>query len=297
MTGNGAGTANVQGRVAIVTGAIKGIGLAIARSLAEAGVRCVLTYYDWLESLPRMNEAMSETGMEYVAVQADLTREEEVDKVVAAAADRFGRLDILVNNIERGGWPAVHGRYVPEQWRLEFDTTVTAKWHLFRKALPWLRRQGGAVVNISSIAGIVGRSGPASLVFNDCYSLANRAVSSMTEQWAREAAPGVRVNELQIGLVDTRHGPGTRGWGVLSRHQRMELMRHTLLERTGTPDEVARAVRFLALDAGFMTGSVVRMDGGYCLGGDRVADMPEGVVRPGESTFGGSVAPGSRHEQ
>ena len=293
MTGNGTDAANVQGRVAIVTGAIKGIGLAVARELAEAGVRCVLTYYDWLESLPNMNETMSGTGMEYVAVQADLTREEDVSTVVAAAVERFGRLDILINNIERGGWPAVHGRYVPEQWNLEFETTVTAKWYLFRKTLPWLKQQGGAVVNISSIAGVVGRSGPASLVFNDCYSLANRAVSSMTEQWAREAAPEVRVNELQIGLVETRHGPGTRGWGVLSRNQRLDLLRHTLLERTGTPDEVARAVRFLALDAGFMTGSVVRMDGGYCLGGDRVAEMPEGVVKPGESTFGGSGTPDS----
>ncbi len=283
---NGQGHA---GKVAIVTGAIKGIGLAIAKRLASCGIHCCLTYYDWLESLLHMKKEMEGYETEFLAVNVDLTAEDGAEKVVRQAVDRFGRLDILVNNIERGGWPAVHGKYVPEQWELEFNTTVTAKWNLFRQALAHLKeRQGSAVVNISSIAGVVGRSGPASLVFNDCYALSNRAVSSMTEQWAREAAPEVRVNELQLGLFETRHGPGTRGWGVLSEGEKSALAGHTLLGRTGTVDEAAEAVEFLALHATFMTGAVVRLDGGYCLGGDRVSEMPKGVVEPGESTFGGS---------
>ncbi len=278
-----------EARVAVVTGAIKGIGLSIAEILASNGIRCCLTYYDWLESLPAMNEAMKRHGTDFIAVNVDLTDNNGAKKVVDAALERFGRIDILVNNIERGGWPAVHGRYVPEQWELEFNTTVTAKWNLFKRALPYLKKQPGAsVVNISSIAGVVGRSGPASLVFNDCYSLSNRAVSSMTEQWAREAAPEVRVNELQLGLFETRHGPGTRGWSVLTEEEKTALVDHTLLRRTGTLKDVADAVKFLVLEAGFMTGSVIRLDGGYCLGGEEVLPMPEGVVEPGESTFGGS---------
>ncbi len=237
-----------------------------------------------------MKKEMSSYDTEFVVMSADLTSEDDVSSVVETAISRFGRLDILVNNIERGGWPAVHGRYIPEQWALEFNTTVTAKWYLFRKALPFLKRRNGAVVlNISSIAACTGRCGPASLVFNDCYSLANRAVSAMTEQWAREGAPEVRVNELQLGFFDSRHGPNTRGWGVLEQGQREAIISHTLLGRTGRVEEVASAVRFLVLHAGFMTGSVIRLDGGYCLGGESVAEMPPGVVDPGESTFGGSL--------
>ncbi len=276
-----------EARVAIVAGAIRGIGLEIAKSLSACGIRCCLTYYDWLESLPAMERAMKQYQVNFLSVNVDLTGPGGAEKVIDAAVEKFGRIDFLINNIERGGWPVVHGRYTPEQWALEFNTTVTAKWNLFRKALPHLKRHtGSAVVNISSISGVVGRSGPAGLVFNDCYSLSNRAVSSLTEQWAREGAPQVRVNELQLGFFETRHGPGTRGWGLLNREQRQAILDHTLLCRTGRVEEVAAAVRFLTLEAQFLTGAVIRLDGGYCLGGEHVGEMPEGVVEPGESTFG-----------
>ena len=279
-------------KVAIVTGAIKGIGLAIASELSGLGIRCVLPYYDWLDSLEGMHRHMKETGTDYLAVPADLTSPEDVDEVIHAATDNFGRIDILINNIERGGWPIVHGPYTPEQWNLEFTTTITAKWYLFKKALPVLKSHGGGtVINISSIAGLAGRSGPAGLVFNDCYSLANRAIKSLTEVWAREGAPDVRVNELMLGFIETRHGPDTRGWGILSAAEQNALLNHTLLQRTGTVEEVAKAIRFLVTDGNFMTGSIIRMDGGYMLGSDKSVSMPDGAVDPGEATFGGPVAP------
>jgi 3-oxoacyl-[acyl-carrier protein] reductase len=194
---------------------------------------------------------------------------------------RYGGLEIVVNNIERGGMPVLHGGYHREsnreQWHLEMDTTLRAKWLVFEQSLPLLRRgPEGVVINISSIAGIVGRSGPAGLLFNDGYAAANRGVTSLTETWARIGAPAIRVNELMLGFIDTRHGPGTRGWGLLSEEQRQDLLRHTLLRRTGTPDEVARAVLFLIRDADFLTGTVIRLDGGYVLGGEQPAAMPEG---------------------
>jgi 3-oxoacyl-[acyl-carrier protein] reductase len=125
---------------------------------------------------------------------------------------------------------------------------------------------------------MTGRSGPAALVFNDGYSAANRAVSSFTETWAREAGPAVRVNEVMLGLIDGRHGDRTRGWGALSQEQRDELRRHTLLRRTGLPEEVATAVLFVAVDAAYMTGAVLRLDGGFVLGGDQVPAMPPGIL-------------------
>ena len=97
--------------------------------------------------------------------------------------------------------------------------------------MPLMKSSGrGVVINISSIAGIVGRTGPAGLIFNDGYAAANRAVSSFTGTWAREAAPNVRVNELMLGFFETRHGEGTRGWEVLEDRDRQAVVEHTLLE-------------------------------------------------------------------
>jgi len=162
---------------------------------------------------------------------------------------------------------------------LEMATTLRAKQWVFDAALPHLKTSGdGAVINISSIAGIVGRSGPASYLFNEGYAAANRGISLLTETWARLGAPHVRVNELMLGIFETRHGPETRGWGLLTEAQRQAIVDHTLLAGIGRVEDVVRTIRFLLDDAPFMTGSVVRLDGGYPLGSDPVSPMPKGVV-------------------
>lgn len=270
---------DLNGKAALVLGGIKGIGKAVTLALAEAGASVAVTVFDWVEELPALERDLSHTGRDHLILHADLRQVHEVDGTVAQAVARWGRLDILVNNIERGGWPVVHGAYLREQWDLEQETTLRAKRWVFEAALPHLKAAGdAAVVNLSSIAGLVGRSGPAGLVFNDGYAAANRAVSLLTESWARRGAPGVRVNEIMLGLIDTRHGPGTRGWGLLTPAERQALLDHTLLGRTGTPEDVVKAVLFLIRDAPFMTGAVLRLDGGYVLGGERVPEMPKGVV-------------------
>ena len=268
-----------RGRVALVLGAVKGIGKGLGLDLARRGFRLALTHFDWEEALPRMRADFEGFGDRCRILRADLRDCESVRGLIADVVASFGRLDILINNIERGGWPIVHGPYTPEQWDLEQETTLRAKRWVFASALPHLKATGGGcVVNLSSIAGLVGRSGPASLVFNDGYAAANRAVSLLTESWAREGAPQVRVNEIMLGLVATRHAEGTRGWGLLSPQQRKALVDHTLLARTGTIEDVVKAVRFLVDEAPFMTGSVLRLDGGYVLGGEGVAPMPPGIL-------------------
>ncbi len=270
---------DLEGKAALVLGSIKGIGKAIALDLAAAGADLVLTYYDWQEHLERARADFEAAGCRYLMLEADLRDKSQVQALMDKAMARFGRLDVLINNIERGGWPVVHGAYTTEQWDLELATTLRAKQWVFQAALPHLKASGEAVVvNLSSIAALVGRSGPASLVFNEGYAAANRGVGLLTETWARLGAPRVRVNELMLGLVETRHGPDTRGWGLLTEQQRQALVDHTLLGRTGRIQDVVKAVRFLVQDAGFMTGAVVRLDGGYILGGEKVAPMPQGVV-------------------
>lgn len=266
-------------KVALVLGSIKGIGNAISLDLLRRGIQVAATWFDWPESLAAMQTAFTDTGTDHLIERIDLLESDAIPALIDRVVGRFGRLDILINNIERGGWPIVHGRYTRQQWDLEMATTLRAKQWVFEAALPHLHASGdGAVVNISSIAGIVGRSGPASYLFNEGYAAANRGISLLTESWARLGAPHVRVNELMLGIVETRHGPETRGWGLLTETQRQAIVDHTLLARIGRTDDVIRAIRFLLDDAAFMTGSVIRLDGGYPLGGESVAPMPEGVV-------------------
>lgn len=264
---------------ALVLGSISGIGKRIGVALAQDGYRVAFNWFDWPERLKALEAAVGCFGDDVLIRRTDLNAEDGARELVGAVVDRFGRLDVLVNNIERGGWPVVHGPYVRKQWDLEMVTTLRAKWWAFEAALPELKASGnGCVVNVSSIAGVVGRSGPASLVFNDGYAAANRGVSLLTETWARIGAPEVRVNELMLGFFESRHGDGTRGWGLLTPAQRQAITDHTLLGRTGRPDDVVGAVRFLIKDAPFMTGAMIRLDGGYVLGGEDVMPMPDGVL-------------------
>jgi 3-oxoacyl-[acyl-carrier protein] reductase len=270
---------NLEGKAALVLGSVKGIGKAIGLDLARQGVNVIYTYFDWPESVETLRRDAADTGRPHLIAQIDLRDTNAVDNLMRQSLSRFGRLDILINNIERGGMPVVHGAYTREQWDLELETTLRAKQWVFGAALPHLKQSGdGVVINISSIAGLVGRSGPASLLFNEGYAAANRAISLLTETWARLGAPEVRVNEIMLGIFETRHAEGTRGWGLLNDAQKTAIVDHTLLGRTGQLDDVVRLARFMIADAPFMTGSVVRLDGGYVLGGEKIAPMPKGVV-------------------
>lgn len=269
----------MDGKVALVLGAVKGIGKGIALALARERVKIAATYYDWEESLSELRDDLGKTNEEHLIVRMNLLETDLIPDLVRQVVDRFGRLDILINNIERGGWPVVHGPYVADQWDMEFATTLRAKQWVFDAALPFLRASGqGVVINFSSIAGIVGRSGPAALIFNEGYSAANRGVSLLTETWARLGAPRVRVNEIMLGFIETRHAENTRGWGLLNDEQKEAIIDHTLCRRTGAIADVVKAVRFLIKDAPFMTGSVLRLDGGYVLGGEKIGPMPKGVL-------------------
>jgi len=274
---------NLKDKRALVLGAARGIGRAIARLLADQGMRLALPWYDWPESVASLQEEFGSPSGRHLLIQADLRQEPDIADLCGRITEQLGGLEVVVNNVERGGMPIVHGDYSrkvnEQQWQLELESTLKAKWLVWRHTLPLLK-QGpqAAVVNVSSIAAAVGRSGPAAMLFSDGYAAANRAVNTFTEQWAREGAPTIRVNELMLGLIDSRHGPGTRGWQALSNEQQEALRVHTLLERTGYPDEVARAVLFLLRDADYCTGAILRMDGGYLLGGDKGVEMPPGVL-------------------
>ena len=274
---------NISGMTALVPGASRAIGRAIANELGKHRVNLVLPTFDWPDSIAEMEDEFTDKGYSFLSLPVDLRSKDAVQQLISSTREHFGALQILVNNIERGGMPVVHGSYdLPhnhEQWDLEISTTLKAKWLLFHHALPLLKESDeGAVVNISSIAGIEGRSGTAAAFFNDAYSAANRAIASFTETWAREASPNIRVNELMLGLIRHRHGEKTRGWDALSEEERQKTNDQCLLQRTGTPEEVAKTVLFLIRDADYMTGSALKMDGGFTLGSSIVPPIPKGIL-------------------
>jgi 3-oxoacyl-[acyl-carrier protein] reductase len=269
----------LKNKVALVLGAVKGIGKGIGLALAQEGVSVALNYFDWEENLPKLKEDFDRIGPDHLIIKTDLTDTDKIPALLKTVVHRFGRLDILINNIERGGWPVVHGSYDRIQWDLEMSTTLRAKQWVFESALPYLKAsKDGVAINLSSIAAIVGRSGPAGVVFNEGYASANRGISLLTETWARLGAPEVRVNEIMLGFFDTRHGKNTRGWELLTDEQKAAIADHTLLSRPGTISDIVNAVLFIIKDAPFMTGSIIRLDGGYVLGGEKVVPMPKGVL-------------------
>jgi len=273
----------LKGKIAVIPGASRPIGRAIARIFAGKGATVVLPVFDWPESIAEMEAEFTAAEYVYFAPHVDLRLEEEVAALAKETQTRFGGVDYLINNIERGGMPCVHGSYdLPcnkDQWDLELSTTLKSKWLLYHHFVDsMVGRTGGAVINISSIAAITGRSGPAAVFFSDGYSAANRAIQSFTEQWAREVAPTVRVNELMLGLIQHRHGEGTRGWENLSDQEKKNVLATIPLQRTGLPMEVAALVYFLAVEAGYLTGTCIRMDGGFALGNNNVAPLPPGIL-------------------
>jgi 3-oxoacyl-[acyl-carrier protein] reductase len=268
---------NISEKNALVLGASRGIGRAVARRLAAEGAQLIVP---WMNDWPESADDLRQEFAAHFLLEADLRDADSVAAMARQIAEKFPCLHILINNIERGGMPVVHGSYLRpanrDQWRLEMDTTLHAKWLVFEQCLPLLRQAGAAaVVNISSIAALTGRSGPAGLLFSDGYAAANRGISSFTETWAKLGAPKIRVNELMLGLFAQRHGPGTRGWNLLTAAEQEQVLGHTLLHRIGSPEEAAEAVLFL-LKADFMTGATLRLDGGFVLGGEAVPTMPEG---------------------
>ena len=165
------------------------------------------------------------------------------------------------------------GEFEPVSWDEAFDI-MAEKWKA-ALAKDLETNQGKPAEEVVSSVGMFG-SGQWTVF--EGYAAANRGISLLTETWARIGAPEVRVNELMLGFVESRHGRGTRGWGLLSGDQKQALIDHTLMARTGTIADVVKAVLFMLKDAPFMTGTVLRLDGGYVLGGDRVAAMPPGVL-------------------
>jgi 3-oxoacyl-[acyl-carrier protein] reductase len=251
------GPYDLRGRAALVTGAGVGIGRAAALALARAGAAIGVHYHSSQRAAEETLALLRDAGGTGFLLPADLAIEAEAEATVEQFAKAAGRIDIVVNN---AGSPLTMARIEDcptDLWRRAFDVNVTSAFFVTRRAIPHLRRSDhGSIINNLSLSvhtGGAGGAGP--------YAAAKGALQVLTRTLARELAPGVRVNAIMPGVIETRHHE------VYSTSERMEeYRRQTPLGRNGTAEEVAEAVLFLASDASrFLTGALIDINGGRFL--------------------------------
>jgi len=138
----------IKGKVALVLGAVKGIGKGIGLALANEGAKLIVTRHDWEDSFDSMEKDFSASKAEHLIITANLRSIKDIEMLASRIEEKYGRLDILINNIERGGWPTVHGEYVEDQWDLEIETTLKAKRWVFTSVFPLLKKAKEAVVRL-----------------------------------------------------------------------------------------------------------------------------------------------------
>lgn len=238
-------------QTALVTGASRGIGRAAAEAFAREGYRVIVNYRQSAREAEELAASLRARGADAWAVQADVAEAEAVDKMVAEA----GRVDVLVNNAgvaARG----LLADLTDDAWRRVLDVNLTGFFHCARAVIPGMvRRKAGRIVAVSSMWGVTGGSCEAA------YSAAKAGVIGLVKALAKELGPsGVRVNCVAPGVIDTDMNR------ALTQADRAALCEETPLGRVGTPQEVARAILFLAGPGGdFITGQVLSPNGGIVI--------------------------------
>lgn len=240
---------SLEGRVAVVTGATGGIGGAIGRVLAVAGASCILLGRDEEKGKALVAEIGADERVTFA--RCDVSSKDDVDRVVRLAKDRFGGLDVLVNNagVTRDGLLI---RMKEEDWDTVMAVNLKSVYLLTKAAATlMMKARYGRIINITSIVGVMGNAGQAN------YAASKAGIIGFTKSIAKELGPrGITVNAIAPGFIET---PMT---DVLGEEARKALLGRIPGGRFGTPDDVAHAVRFFAsAEAGYVSGQVLGVDG------------------------------------
>ena len=247
-------TRTLDGQTALVTGASRGIGRAVALALAECGAEVVVNYASSPDAAEAVVKEIESMGQKGYALQADVGDEDAVDALIKTVLERSGRIDVLVNNagITRDG---LLMRMKSADWNAVINLNLTGVFLCTRAVTrPMLKQKSGRIINITSVVGLMGNAGQAN------YAAAKAGVVGLTRSAAKEmASRGITVNAVAPGFIATDMTKDLDTEGILTAIP---------LGTFGTPEQVAGAVRFLAADsaAAYITGQVLQVDGGMVMG-------------------------------
>ena len=245
----------LAGKVAVVTGASKGIGAAIAKHLAEEGAAVVVNYSASKDGAQRVVNEVAANGGRAIAVKANLAKKAEIDHLFAETSKAFGQIDILVNNAGIYEFSPVED-ITEDHFRKQFDLNVLGLTLATQAAVKQFNPAGGSIINISSVVSTLGI--PAAAV----YSGTKGAVDAITRSLAKELGPrGIRVNAINPGMVETE---GVHAAGIADSDMRKQVEAQTPLGRIGQPQDIATAAVFFASpDSAWITGETLTVAGGY----------------------------------
>ena len=238
-------------KLALVTGGSRGIGKACAFELAKAGYDIAVNFAGNEEAANKTVEEIKALGVDAAAFKFDVSNQEEAAKGVEAVIEKFGRIDILVNNagITRDG---LFMRMSAENWNAVINTNLSSAFYVSQPVVKVMMKQrGGAIVNMSSVVGVSGNAGQAN------YSAAKAGLIGLTKTLAKElGSRGIRVNAIAPGFINT---------DMTKDLDTSKFTDFIPLKRLGEPEDIAKAVKFLAVDADYITGQVLEVDGGLII--------------------------------
>jgi 3-oxoacyl-[acyl-carrier protein] reductase len=245
----------LKGKVAVVTGASKGIGAAIARDLAREGASVVVNYASSSEGAEKVVADITAIGGKALAVKADVVKASEVERLFAETMSAFGRFDILVNNAGVFKFGTLD-QITEEEFHRHFNTNVLGLLLVSREAAKHFGEQGGSIINIGSTVSSYTPPGSA------IYTATKAAVDAITGVLAKELAPRkIRVNSVNPGLTETE---GTHSVGMIGGDMQKKREVETPLGRIGQPSDIAPIVAFFASsDSYWLTGEIVNASGGF----------------------------------
>jgi len=240
-------------KIAIVTGASRGIGREVAKELAESGITVIANYNKSEEEAKKLQQELEEQNFKLEIVKADVSKREDVKKLVEYTIEKYGKIDILINNAGISEYKLFTDE-TDEDWDKLINTNLYSAFAMSQEVIPnMVYNKKGCIINISSIWGIVGGS------LEVLYSISKAGLDGMTKALAKELGPSnIRVNSIAPGMINTKMN------SKFTEKEIEEIKEEIPLERLGNPQDIAKCVKWL-IDDNYTTGQVISINGGWVI--------------------------------
>lgn len=240
-------------KIAIITGASRGIGREIAKTLAREKIKVIANYYNSEKQAIELQKELKQENIEIDIIKADVSKREDVKKLVKFAIEKYGKIDILVNNAGISEYKLFSDE-TDEDWNRVINTNLYSAFAMCQEVIPnMIYNKSGCIINISSIWGLVGAS------LEVIYSVSKAGMDGLTKALAKELGPSnIRVNSIAPGAIDTDMNKN------MTREEWKELKEEIPMERIGLPEDIAKCVKWLIEDS-YTTGQVISINGGWVI--------------------------------